>query len=806
MAQPVWVLSVDLQAKTATFQSGMAEAAKSARGAFTEIKSGSGEAGEAVGRSMGSARQGVMLLGEEFGVHLPRGLTMFISSLGPVGAAMEAAFPFIAILLGATLLLEHLSKLHAEGQKLTDDQMKFGTAAQNAFNQFDQHILQAQIRSDELRNDHLGALRHQLELIDKQSMGELVRSFEEVAKSADVVFADLKTSWYQFGTGSAGAKHALDQFQTQYDDLLAKGKDKEASDLLAGTRDSAQKILAMQSQLKAAQKGGGDGSMSQEVAKQKYEEAALALKKAGVGATEKEVEAQQTLVDALSAQLGLEGKVAQLRALDKNNATTTTGKEMGAQQAEGARAAAEHQQKMGEIAVGAAREQAQSLMEIQQASIGERLVVDEMLANKEYAIQMAGNQALVAALDKGGKDYNNQLRGLQEKAEELTAQHEANLSNLKAKADEAQSREDLQNLVQSEREKIEATLQGSRERLTAIDAAIKEEQSKNLQATSNYRDLLKQRVETQRQATEEEAKLSEQAGKEEAENAQKMGELELTAAKQHQAMMDSLHRVSAQQRGSEEIANANQEYTLKRQAMQQEAAALDKDGKDYENKRKAIQNKELQLTKEHENEVTQIKQKAEEERNAKILSAENQFNDTIARGLTQVLMGHKSFASMMNSIGNEVVTGAMQNALKMIEANLLGKESDAAKAARTAYNIGLDYGGPAGMALGPVFAAIAFSTMSGFQSGTDRVPGIGPGDKVPAMLEPGEGVVPGGVMDGLRSMARNGGMGGGTQYHAHSDFKPTVHALDADGVDKVLEKHGAAFQKHVEGVFRKLNR
>ena len=60
MAAPVWVLSVDLQTKTATFQSGMAEAAKSARGAFTEIKSGSDEMGAGVGRAAGSARQSVM--------------------------------------------------------------------------------------------------------------------------------------------------------------------------------------------------------------------------------------------------------------------------------------------------------------------------------------------------------------------------------------------------------------------------------------------------------------------------------------------------------------------------------------------------------------------------------------------------------------------------------------------------------------------------------------------------------------------------------------------------------------------------
>ena len=214
MAQPVWVLSVDLQTKTATFQTGMADAAKSARGAFQDIKQGAGEMGGATEYSMMEARHSVMILGEEFGVHLPRALTSFIASIGPLGGALEAAFPFLALSrVGATLLIEHLTKMHEAGEKLTDDQVNFGTACQNSFNVLQDKLIQSQIKSDELRNDHLGALKLQLDLIDKQSMGELVHSFEEVAKAADVVMKDLQGKWYTFGVGSDGASHALEQFK-----------------------------------------------------------------------------------------------------------------------------------------------------------------------------------------------------------------------------------------------------------------------------------------------------------------------------------------------------------------------------------------------------------------------------------------------------------------------------------------------------------------------------------------------------------------------------------------------------------------
>src|ERR1700692_3332063 len=128
MAQPVWVLSVDLQTKTATFTSGLADAAQGARTSFNDIKEGAREMGRETGYSMMEARHGVMLLGEEFGVHLPRALTSFISSIGPIGSAMSAAFPFLAIIVGATLLLEHLHKLKEEGEQLTQSQLRFGTA------------------------------------------------------------------------------------------------------------------------------------------------------------------------------------------------------------------------------------------------------------------------------------------------------------------------------------------------------------------------------------------------------------------------------------------------------------------------------------------------------------------------------------------------------------------------------------------------------------------------------------------------------------------------------------------------------
>jgi hypothetical protein len=147
----------------------------------------------------------------------------------------------------------------------------------------------------------------------------------------------------------------------------------------------------------------------------------------------------------------------------------------------------------------------------------------------------------------------------------------------------------------------------------------------------------------------------------------------------------------------------------------------------------------------------------------------------------------------------------MQNAIKTILVDDMGKQEDAAKAARQAFNIGMSIGGPAGIILGPVFGASAYAAVMAFEGG-GVVPGVGSGDIVPAMLTPGEGVVPKGVMEGLSNQARNGNTGGGVHYNIGSPrFSPTIHALDADGVDEILEKHADKFHKAFEHTVRRLN-
>ncbi len=400
MAANVWTLSVNLETKTATFQSGMSEAARSARGAFSEIKDGAQTMGRETGGSMMEARHGVMLLGEEFGIRLPRALTTFIASLGPIGAAMETAFPFLAIAVGATLLLQHLSKVREEGQKLTESQTNFGTAISNVFNQLDSKLLEAGIRSDELNGNHLGALEKQLAVIDHQSMEDLVRSFDAVSKAAESTLGQLKTSWYQFGAGSAGAQHALTDFKTQYESLLAQGKDKDASDLLSGTLKSAERVLELQKQAMDNQTRTGAGG-SHQGDYTKYEAAKNALKQQGIGFTEKEVEAQQDLVRALEAQVGVEKEVGDIAAKNKSNARQETGIKVDADADKVYREQSQSQQKEAEIQDHIWEEHYKEAVENLQSA-----------ERSKIAATQEGSAARLAAIDASLKEEN--ARGLQE--------------------------------------------------------------------------------------------------------------------------------------------------------------------------------------------------------------------------------------------------------------------------------------------------------------------------------------------------------------------------------------------------------
>jgi hypothetical protein len=786
----------------------MAEAAQAARKAFGTIGAGAGEMSGSVGKAGLDVRHSLGLVDNVIrGAHaqaMADLIRMYAQS-----AVVMTALPIAATVAGFALLggivYEVFHKIHEyreEQEKLADDMTKFKTVANNALGGLGDRILEAEKRSDELRNDHLGALRKELELIDHASMGELVKELETVAKAADVVFAELKGHWYTFGSGSEGAQHALQQFQTQYDNLLSMGKDKEAGDLLHGTLSSAKEILKLQKDVTNNPTGGMFGATQGDAAARYAAQAKL--RAASVGYTKDEVSAQQQLVDALSAQVDIEGKVAELKKDEQGNAKRSTGNEASAMQSAGARAAADSQLRMGQSAIAGEKAAADAKATIARASISERLQIDLDFAAREYAVQEAANQQQIAALDKSGKDYSNQLKALKDKALELTQQHETSVAEITSRAAVESAQKSLRDLETSEREKIDATQQGSAARLAAVNAALKEEESLNLQDTSRYRELLTQRSEITRQMTEEQAKLTAEAGKEAAANDQKLGELQIAAERDTWNRQLEILRSSSAAKAAEEEREENQSYALKLRAYEQEKAAVDSSSKDYLNKLQQLNDKEEQLTQEHLQRVKSLHEQAAEDLQNVENSGMNTFVNSSSQGLTKVIMGHESLAKAAAQTANSVISSMAQMGIKYVEQMLAQKLAAAmgGGASAAASTAAIPIIGPA---LAPAAGAAMMAEIIALETG-GIVPGVGRGDIVPAMLTPGEAVLPKSLTEGLTTAARSGHMGGGSTYHVH--VRPTYHVntIDGDGMADVLDKHSDKLQKHFEHAVRKMNR
>ena len=97
-------------------------------------------------------------------------------------------------------------------------------------------------------------------------------------------------------------------------------------------------------------------------------------------------------------------------------------------------------------------------------------------------------------------------------------------------------------------------------------------------------------------------------------------------------------------------------------------------------------------------------------------------------------------------------------------------------------------------AMAPAMGATAFGAAMAFGGGGE-VPGYGSGDSVPAMLTPGETVVTKALTDQVKS-------GGGGRGHTFN-FSPVIHAVDSEGVERMLQKHEHIFAARMTSVLRK---
>ena len=152
----------------------------------------------------------------------------------------------------------------------------------------------------------------------------------------------------------------------------------------------------------------------------------------------------------------------------------------------------------------------------------------------------------------------------------------------------------------------------------------------------------------------------------------------------------------------------------------------------------------------------------------------------------------------LGKITNNQAAAASDKATSL-ESQLAAAKAAAAKA----FEAGWHFPFPANIVMAPAMGGAAFAAALAFEGG-GIVPGIGNRDTVPAMLTPGEAVLPKNMTEMLTHAASSGSTGGGDVHLHHS---PTYHVqtIDGDGIRDVLRKHSDEFEKHARSVIRKMN-
>jgi hypothetical protein len=240
MPNVVGTLTVNLEANTASFSGDLSKASKSAE----DFGKSASEAGKQVDYSMMEAKGSLMLFSEEIGVHIPRHLAALIAQIPAVGAAFGAMLPIVGVIAAIAIIEKLVAKNEEAKEKLARSWDTFGAETLTVFDDMDEKLLRVGKTADELAGRHLEALQKELELIDKASLKELAAEFGKLTKAADAMFAELKSHWYEFRTGSEDAQKDIDSLKAHYDLFLAEGNKAGAHDLLVGALDKAKKELA----------------------------------------------------------------------------------------------------------------------------------------------------------------------------------------------------------------------------------------------------------------------------------------------------------------------------------------------------------------------------------------------------------------------------------------------------------------------------------------------------------------------------------------------------------------------------------
>jgi hypothetical protein len=336
----------------------------------------------------------------------------------------------------------------------------------------------------------------------------------------------------------------------------------------------------------------------------------------------------------------------------------------------------------------------------------------------------------------------------------------------------------------------------------AYAKSIKElngEIDKSDEATAkHFQDMLDNEMKAEVKAADANAKTAQESNRTAQQSADEQTAFAIKAAQEqykaeeeNSKHMVAMHRETAAQAAEQDATAAKAETAAEVKALQDRLATLDAYGKDKEKKEQEINDKIREITQQGADKVKQIQDQSQVQQLQSLTQAENKMGEIMASTAAKSILENKNMGAAFAKVGAQMLEHMMTNLMEAETVEGQEKLIHAKGAAVKSFDWASNWGGPLA---GAVAAAAAFAGVMAFAGGGE-VPGMGTGDTVPAMLTPGETVVTKSLTDQVRNS--RGGNGHTVNY------APTIHAVDSDGVQDMLEKHEAVFTAHVMSTLRK---
>ena len=808
-------LKVTLSANAAEFVGDMGKSSD----AVEDLGNKSKDASDKIGKGMYEARSSLMLVEDSVGVRLPRALNTLISRIPGVGEAFGAMLP----IAGVAVAIEVVGKLiggliekqealakaqHAAAQAATDQAVK--EADQTEALELTNLKLDDQIA----RLEHKPAHNYMAEAIleTAMEMDKLAAGFAaDFAKMDDTiseqlqVWGNFKTVMEQtFGAGSWDITQLTATLASSTGHMLQQRA--ALNELQTAMSDVSEKRREM------AEAGGDDGTQGAMLASLKGQLAALdrvipeyagntemLLKfKTMAASTAHEIHDLGIEMENAAKQKIIAGQEQAIANLEPLKEAAANYQKIAAD----AEKAAEAERKMNDDAAKTTLDKTQGNGDpaqkyAAQHEFNERTLEDASeLADKLKEIAFGVYYKEYAANVDNTNKQEQLTQAYYSKIDELSRQSNAALGEFNAK--------DTAEYAAMVAEKLKLTEQANKQMVAIAIGATKEEETANLEglktgeAANNAAHA--QGLETERQYVQNKIALSELEFAEKRKSLNAQIELENAAADMANESGDSKGESEAIEKANQLRAQRNTlDSQFRAELIQQEGEAQ-------------------KLTNSWKSYFTEMKNNTQDLSTTikgTLQKSITQFEDQFANSMAKCIVEGKNLGQAVRQESEQMAEAMISAVVKWLEqwiithamALISGKATTQAQIATASGLAGanmvaswaaapfpLDALAPA-MGSEAAAAAMAFSAETG-----GKIPGEGP---VPLLAHGGESVVQKVLTDRVEAAERSGGSGGGDM---HMHYSPTVHAMDAEGVDRVLAKHGSTFERNARSMARKKNK